>query len=111
MSWWITLEGAGDVPRHTHGGTHALGGTQEAELNVTYNYSGHFVKHLHSEGIKWLSGKKASDTIEQLKKAVEVLGIIQDDDYWNPTTGNAGHALCILLEWAKLYPEGVWRVL
>lgn len=30
-----------DAPHQMRGGTYALGGTREAHLNVTYNYSRH----------------------------------------------------------------------
>lgn len=97
------------VPGHAEGGTHALGGTDEAELNITYNYSQHF-KALHAEGIRWLDGKTGEDTAPALAAAVQQLGTARDRDYWAPTPGNAGYALSILLDWAQLHPQAVWQV-
>jgi hypothetical protein len=113
MSHDITLFVNGEVasvPRFEEGGTYVLGGTTQAELNVTYNYAEHMWKHLGEGGLKALHGKKAQDTIETLSKAVEALGTDRDSDYWKSTPGNAGFALSILLSWAKLHPEGEWDV-
>lgn len=119
MSWDITLEGAGPVEKHTEGGTYQLGGTKEASLNVTYNYT-EVTKLVIAE---WpygtdkpfrfadLNGRRAGDTIPVLTRVVEVLGNKPyAPDYWAPTPGNAGHAASILLKWALRYPEATWRV-
>lgn len=108
MSWDIRLEGAGDVESHTEGGTIALGGSTEAILNVTYNYSE--VTKLVNFKFADLDGLKASETIPTLMRVVEVLGDRPNRDYWAPTPGNAGHAATVLLKWAKQYPDGIWRV-
>lgn len=98
-----------DTPREDHGGTYCVGGTTEAWLNITYNYSEFYYEYIDSEkGIRWLYGKKASDCIERLEYAVQKLGTKQYRDYWAPTKGNAGHALSILLKWAKEYPDGIF---
>ena len=115
MSFCVYLEDENGNPytvdRHTEGGTYAIGGTPDAELDVTYNYSPHYYKCLNEkEGLRWLNGRQANDTIEALRHAVRVLGTERDDDYWKNTPGNAGHALNILVSWAKQHPEGVWRV-
>lgn len=111
------------------GGTRPLGGTNEAELNITYNYAFFYYHFLDDkDGIRWLYGKKAKDCIERLEKAVEILGTRQyvrhlrgwsferkdnsdyeELDYWCPTPGNAGHALNILLTWAKDNPEAYFN--
>jgi len=114
MSWWVYLEDHNrkpcNVPVHREGGTHVLNGTQDAELNITYNYSKFYYLYLDSEGLRWLNERKAKSTIDALEYAVGMLGTDQDPDYWKGTRGNAGHALSILLNWAKLYPEAVFRV-
>lgn len=115
MSYWVILQKPGEkdpckVPVHSEGGTRVAGGTQYAELNVTYNYGGHIRKALHPDGLKWLNGKVAKDVIQQLENAVATLGTRMDDDYWKDTEGNAGFALSILLGWAKLHPEAVFEV-
>lgn len=99
-----------EVAPHEEGGTFAIGGLPEASLNITYNYSWFFHKCLDEEkGLRWLYGQRAGDTIERLVKAVEELGTQQYKDYWAPTPGNAGHALSILLKWAREHPEAVWE--
>ena len=121
MSWWISLDYADIreclVPNHTEGGTYCLGntngevGTQEASLNVTYNYSPFYYQLINTEeGIRWLSGKTANETIPILENAVSVLGCEKTEDYWDANEGNAGYALSILLSWAKLHPDAIWSV-
>ena len=41
--------------------------------------------------------------------AVNQLGTSTDSDYWKATPGNAGHALNILLYWAKMHPNYVFE--
>lgn len=97
------------VDAHREGGTYALHGRAHAELNITYNYSYFFRHELDKEnGIRWLYGKRAVETIPALERAVKTLGVHRHDDYWAPTPGNAGYALSILLAWAKKWPEAVW---
>jgi len=98
------------VARHEEGGTYVLGGTADAELNITYNYSGFYYQYLDEEkGLRWLYGKTGAETVERLEKAVGILGTCRDDNYWNQTLGNAGYALSILLEWARQHPEAIWE--
>jgi hypothetical protein len=111
MSYWIYLEQDGktvQVDGHEEGGTYALGGTTDAELNVTYNYSR--VYHPHDFSLKDLSDKTGGETSARLAELVSELGTDQSEDYWEPSDGNAGHALNVLLSWAKQHPRAVWRV-
>lgn len=133
MSWWVYLRdhaakptcdfGADsphacpvpcyppvDVERHAEGGTYALGGTSDAELNVTYNYGGHFTRALGGGFKDVLDDKRAGDVIPLLEGAVAMLGTERDGDYWNNTPGNAGHALSILLAWARQRPDAIFAV-
>lgn len=115
MSYWISLEGErvndeGEtsvgplpVPEFQEGGTQPVGGTNEADLNVTYNYGKHFK-------FRDLDGRTGTETEAELAEVVERLGVKQDDNYWTPTEGNAGFALSILLAWARLHPTGTWGV-
>lgn len=97
------------VERHTEGGTLVLGGTTDAELNITYNYGRFYYEWLDEEqGLRWLYGKSGAETTERLTRAIAVLGIYQDEDYWKGTPGNAGYALTILLSWAAQYPDAIW---
>ena len=99
-----------EVDRHEEGGTYAIGGIEEASLNVTYNYGKFFRKYLDEEnGIRWLYGKKAKDCIKRLEAAVVTLGTEQDSNYWKATPGNAGYALYVLLTWAKKWPSAIFQ--
>ena len=114
MSWDVDLldeSGVVTVPAHSEGGTYALGGTDSASLNVTYNYGRWIREGLDVEqGLKWLHDRKAKHCIERLEAAVGKLGTEKDSNYWAPTAGNAGYALAILLGWAKLHPEAHFQV-
>jgi hypothetical protein len=108
MSYDISLQDAetGEsctVRRHCEGGTYALGGTDEAELNVTYNYASHF-------NFPGLDGKTAGETRAELRDAVLQLGTQRDPDYWASTPGNCGHTCELLLRWAIEHPDAVWVV-
>lgn len=120
MSWWATLQDAEGRPlrvaRHAEGGVYALGGTDEAELNVTYNYGGRFreawPEPLEGSGALrlMLDGRTGAETAPLLRQAVQRLGTEQYPDYWEPTDGNAGWALATLLAWAEEHPDGIWAV-
>ena len=113
MSYDVYLRKGGktvEVERHREGGTYCLGGTESAELNITYNYSPFFYKYLDKKkGLRWLYGRKARQTIKRLEKAVKELGIKQHSNYWEKTSGNAGYALSILLKWAERHPKAIWE--
>jgi len=96
------------VDAHEDGGTFVAGGTTDAWLNVTYNYSECY--RLFEFSLTDLDRKTASETEERLADLVEKLGTARYPDYWAPTPGNAGHALSILLGWARQHPDGVWSV-
>ena len=53
---------------------------------------------------------RAADAIPLLENAVARLGTLRDEDYWQPTDGNAGAALAVLLGWARLHPDAVFHV-
>lgn len=113
MSWDIYLESkdgeALEVPHFEEGGTRVLGGSNDAHLNVTYNYST-VTKLVNFHFCGSLDGKRAAGTVDVLARVVDSLGTHRFNDYWAPTPGNAGHAASILLEWARLHPDGIWSV-
>jgi hypothetical protein len=99
-----------DFVHQMAGGTRAIGGTNEAWLNITYNYSRHFYKHLDSDdGIRTIYGKTGAETIPLLQAACDKLGDDMFDNYWLPTEGNAKQALKHLIAFAQLRPDGVWN--
>lgn len=101
------LELPGPAPE---GGTYSPG-SRQAWLNVTYNYGGHFYRVVdHAQGIRWLYGRRAADTIAALTAAIDRL--TPDDDppgYWVATEGNARKALEALRAMAEQLPHGSWK--
>ena len=115
MSFDVSLEDENGTPvlvtRHSEGGTYVLGGTDQAILNITYNYSPFYSKHLDAEhGLRWLDGKKGAECVERLAEAVAQLGTERTSDYWAATAGNAGYALFILHAWAREHPGATFEV-
>jgi hypothetical protein len=119
MSWDISLcDDNGetvlfDKPLHFSGGTYAVGGTSEAWLNVTYNYSAIFYRVIDAEqGIRILDGMTAQDSLSLLATAFGKLDYdYERRDYWEPTEGNAKQALIQLLAMACIVPpQSKWRV-
>lgn len=132
MSYDVSLNGKDGVPLQVkhfeEGGTRAMGGTDRAELNITYNYSWFYYLLLDKKkGLRWLYGRSARDCVDRLQIAVDKLGCrrymvhqrgydpldpgthhLQRHEYWAPTPGNAGYALNVLLHWAKANPEAVF---
>jgi hypothetical protein len=100
----IQLDSRHDI----RGGTYALGGTTELWLNVTCNYGDIFRRVLGPTGIRALYGKTGAESIPMLTEAISKLGDDVDDDYWKATDGNAKRALCGLLAFAQMRPDGIW---
>lgn len=117
------------VDRHTEGGTYAVNGSDEASLNITYNYSVYYYEYLDIDGdrgITALYGQAAKHVIERMKRAhAQILAdekveyaeqkrwgqngaAWEPDNYWCPTKKNAARALAILIGWAERYPAGVF---
>lgn len=103
------------VNNHKTGGTVAIGGSSRATCSITYNFAYFFYNEIdEDDGIRWLDGKEAGDTIPVLEEAVETLGTDPHgdvDSYWIPCPGNAGRDLKKLLEWAREHPEAVWEAI
>lgn len=94
---------------HVTGGTYQMGGSSEAWLNVTYNYAPHYYRLMDEEkGIRVLYGMTGAESIPLLKKTISALKDDVSDNYWEPTEGNAKRALCGLLAFAQMRPDGVW---
>lgn len=117
------------VPNHFDGGTvklftrHELAipgteevtgvdvyGSQDAEMTVTFNYSGFYREHFGEESLNALYGLTGEEAIPALLIAVKALGTRRDGDYWKATEGNAGYALSVLLAWARLHPSATFVV-
>ena len=98
-----------DYPHQIRGGTYAMGGTTEAWINVTYNYSKHYYRVLGEKGIRSIYGKTGAESIPMLESAIAALGDDVSDNYWDATEGNAKKALYGLLAFARMRPDGVWN--
>lgn len=104
-------EGTVKVPPHVDGGTvkfvkaddGSLIPGDDAELNITYNYSSIFP-------FRGLHGKVGEDVLDELEEMVENLGTERDKDYWATTPGNVGYTLSILVGWIKLHPKAVFSI-
>jgi hypothetical protein len=107
MSWWVSITDPETdqymvVEPFTEGGTYVLGGSYDADLNITYNYSSHYYRVLGLEdGLRGLDGKDVAFALPILEKGVEALEEDYADDYWEPTEGNARRALVTLVQWCK----------
>lgn len=97
------------VDLHTEGSTYAIDGVSNAEMCVTYNYSRFIRQALHEDGIMWLYGKTAAETIPALEQAIVTLGTERTTNYWDATPGNAGYILSVLLLWAREHPDAIWN--
>jgi hypothetical protein len=93
-----------DEPHQLRGGTYAVGGTYQAELNITYNYGRFYREAFGERGIRELYGLTAAQVSPLLATAVKELGTERAADYWAATRGNAGAALADLLALARLCP-------
>ena len=92
-----------DFKHDMRGGTFALGGTNQATLNVTYNYGKHFYFRL-------LHGKTGAESILIFEREIKKLNEDVDPDYWKPTQGNVKQAIFGLRALAQLRPDGIWNI-
>jgi len=119
-----------DAPHQIKGATYALGGTREAWLNVTGNYSDWYcmdgVFPNVDDGIRGICsiyGKTGAESIPILKAAITALEGCSKDiseerrreceecgatGYWMPTRENAIKPLYSLLAFAQMRPDGIW---
>lgn len=117
-----------DAPHQIKGGTYAIGGTNEAELNITYNYArwyrmeGVFPKR-EQGGVRSIYGMTGAESIPVLKQAIAALENSDQEltakeqaeyerkgttGYWMPTKANAIRPLYGLLAFAQMRPDGIW---
>lgn len=97
------------VERFSEGGVQPVGGSTNAEISITYNYSKFMYNTIDKErGIRWIYDRPAGHCIDRLKSAITILGTYQDDYYWKSAPGNAGHILSVLMAWAKQYQNATF---
>lgn len=97
-----------EVPHFVRGGMYAMNGITELWLNVTYNYSDVFQRLFGEKGIRSIYGKTGAESIPMFQKAIGELKNDVSSDYWECTEGNVKKALCSLLSFAQMRPDGVW---
>lgn len=112
MSYDITVvDGGGNSvilkeKHHFIGGTFGKGGTDEAYINMTYNYSGILSKVFkHAVGIRLLHGMPVKSSLPLISEAIKLLDDDIVDDYWEATEGNVKAALTDLRDLLSLVPK------
>lgn len=113
MSYSISIERDGktlELPEpQTEGGTYAIGGSNLAKMDVTYNYSELF-------SLANLDGFTVNDALPILAHKVAEWGVLPAPDYWAVDPRNVGYACYVVMTWCleamKQQPEGsvMWRV-
>lgn len=63
-----------ETAHFVRGGTYAIGGTQEAWLNITYNYAKHYYRVFGEKGIRTIYGMTGAESIPIIKAAMAQLG-------------------------------------
>ncbi len=97
-----------DSPHQIKGGTYCVGGSDEAWLNITYNYGKIFRKVFGDDGIRTIYGMTGAESVALIKDAMSKLKDDVSEDYWEATEGNAKRALAGILAFAQLRPDGIW---
>jgi len=93
---------------HEQGGSYIQASDPRTEMGVTSNYSRVYRKHkFHLTDLHGLTGQ---ESMWRMRRIVKDLGTETSDNPWEPTNGNAGHVLSILLGWAKENPQGFFTV-
>lgn len=95
--------------QEVRGGTYQLGGTNQAWVNITYNYGQIFRDIFGEKGIRTIYGLTGRESIPLLEQAIDRLNDDISNDYWEATEGNAKQSLKYLLIFAQLRPDGVWN--
>lgn len=98
-----------DFKHQMRSGTYVFGGTTEASLNITWNYSEFFSKTLEEDGVRTIYGMTCAESIPILQEAADQLKDNIDEDYWKATEGNTKQALKQLIVLAHLRPDGIWN--
>ena len=104
MSYDLQFDCGPIVGHGISGGTHAVGGTTEPWLNITYNYGSFFRQHWPDKGIRALYGKTAEQVVAELDRVIRRMKGMPSADYWEATEGNARAALVNLRRLALLCP-------
>lgn len=99
------------------------GATDEAWLNITYNYGHYYHEALENdsdygsmseEGIRCIYDKSGAESIPILDRMIENIikkypNLQSSSNYWEDVPGNAIRPLYQLKAMASLRPDGIWR--
>jgi len=142
MSWWLTIKENGrlvTVDKFEAGGTQVVGGSDIAELNITYNYGKLFPfkelnRKLGKTGLKlvnefiskledktrcvWCEEELRFDNLyyifwcgkERCPKETMFERAAGRGDYWIPSRENVLDTLLLLKGWFEQYPKGRIRI-
>lgn len=69
-----------ETAQFIRGGAYAIDGTQEAWLNITYNYAEHYYRVFGEKGIRTIYGMTGAESIPIIKAAMAQHG----DTRWEP---------------------------
>lgn len=111
---------------YMRGANYVIGGSDQAELSITYNYGRWYRKDyaFGKNGIRSINGLSGAESISVLKNAIAGLEESKEElpeeevnqcleqgvsGYWMPTRENAIRPLYQLLAMAQMRPDGVWE--
>lgn len=95
------------------GSVYAIGGSDEADISITYNYSKLYARVPSWDGKtlrNLVRDQRAGDILPKLREGLAHLGSEKSADYWEPTPGNAGAILKILVGWAEDNPDAIFTI-
>jgi hypothetical protein len=101
------------VEMHTEGSTYLVGGSTEADIAITYNYSKTYRRAYEALELEYkgmcgmFENRVAGDCIPEFTAVVAYLGTEKSQNYWDDTPGNAGHALSVVLGWCRQHPDAL----
>ena len=83
---------------------------QLAHISYPCSYDARFREVWDGVGLaQVLDGRRASAVAPFIERAVAELDGERNGDFWDPTAGNARHALVGLLDWSERCPDAVFR--
>lgn len=97
-----------DAPVERRQGTYQVGGSTQAEINITYNYSKIFRREFGDGGLSRLEGVSGKDSVVLLDAVISRLKDDAHEDYWQATEGNARVCLMEMRAMARDFPDAVW---
>jgi hypothetical protein len=84
----------------------------QTEMNVTWNYSVEITKIFHKGFMATFNGLTGRESELLLETGVIETGgtIPSQKDPYNDGNWNVGTVFAIMLTWARINPDGIWRI-